>query len=262
MGPKNFLVQSTIIIHFLLLARVFVILLVFSLQNEEVMNNTNSLSLFCAQLAKAEWMHALLLKSTLSPWVLWCCLLIQTLITLNEVFILAAASIHLWFECSVNKWWIHELCHLQLYCFCIERVWYVKVNTVVHVQTISSSAVNTVTQNGRSNESDLNKQRLSREELASLKARWQCHKCDKYGYWSSDHNSGGSIKSSGKCNNTLSTETSSDRSKNAARKIRNSSSTITFNMAQKRSGAEAKFETLGPVLGDCAQCSGLGMCRL
>lgn len=33
-----------------------------------------------------------------------------------------------------------------------------------------------------------NKTRLSQDQLADLKSRSQCHKCKKFGHWSTDHN--------------------------------------------------------------------------
>lgn len=117
---------------------------------------------------------------------------------------------------------------------------------------VTSNSASTVPQHNkyRRNNDKSERRKLSPEQLADLKSRSKCHKCSKYGHWSSEHNSDGSLKANAK---------STDEPSNAQHK-RNVAS---FNMANVSSSHFANFPShLGPLVDDGAPYAAVVQCEL
>ena len=95
------------------------------------------------------------------------------------------------------------------------------------------------------------KRSLTPEQLADLKSKSQCKRCNQYGHWRSDHNEDGSLKPGVK------SFPAPNSSKSTLKK------TVTFNLATVSDPLSvASCDFIGPLCDDGAPYSGLGQCEL
>jgi len=93
---------------------------------------------------------------------------------------------------------------------------------------------------------------LTPAQLADLKSKSRCNKCDKFGHWASDHNSDGTLKASVLCTDSPASSSKSGPPKKS----------LTFNMACLSSNQMALNlapNFVGPLLDNAAPYSGIGI---